>query len=82
MTMATVINTATIDLDALADAVAAKKARPCWVCSLPEKERLWVDKAIKAGRWSIPTIVQVLVDGQHSGATESRIKLHKYKHVR
>lgn len=66
-------------LDALADEETQRKARPCWVCSLPERE--WVDKAIKEGR-SMTVIAAVLVRQGHAEATEHRIKTHKYKHDR
>lgn len=70
-----------IDLDALADEEAAKNARPCWVCVLPDRERLWVAEALKAGR-SMSIIAKVLVKAGHAGASEHRIKSHKYKHAK
>jgi len=71
-----------LDLDALADGIEAKHERPCWVCSLPESDRLWVDKVLKDGTRSIPTIAGALKDKGHAMSTEHRIKGHKYKHVR
>ena len=68
-----------IDLDALADEETAKTAKPCWVCSIPERE--WVDKALREGR-SMPVIAAVLVKAGHADATHHRVKNHKAKHVR
>jgi len=68
-----------IDLDALADEEAAKSKRPCWVCSIPERE--WVDSALAAGR-SMPVIAAVLVRAGHTDATFHKIKTHKSKHAR
>jgi hypothetical protein len=66
-----------IDLDAMADAEVAKLKRPCWICSIPERE--WVDKAIKDGR-SAPVIAAVLIKQGHADATVHRVKGHRARH--
>ena len=70
-----------IDLDALADEREAKIKRPCVICSLPEDVRGWVDRVLRDGTRSIPTIAGVLEE-KHPLVTNHRLKGHKYKHVR